>query len=336
MKKVVSFVLALCLLVGLCGCGAPIKVKKFSSEQEMQDYLQGVWYDDWSGDCFFFIDGKAYLNENISRADNFLNDLDNFVKQQGFDALSKTTAKDIVAEMEKEWLSDWGRSYQLNPTEGTLTYTEDGIEYILYIGEDQLCGLDGEDEKIKISDTPSFTVPGLIEAFEEVYAAYKPSLLALKRTPAEYGKALMELHPETKNYIAVEESADMHFYTDTGSNNYNAGLMWADSVLYVKRNNTSAKYTLMLSDDTLLIQDCMHCESWESLAADALALFGGDILTPEELVTSFRNEGKSKTYEGTVSSTTVYEYKTEIDGVTFEMTESVSSNNNSKMITLRF
>lgn len=323
MKKVVSFVLALCLLAGLCGCSdTPIKVKKFGSVEEMQSYVQGVW--DCYGDLYF-IDGDQLYHEYSGvegRIDYYTDSLNDIVKKQGADAVSQLTVKDQLAKIEKDWFTV-GKTLQFNHNKGTITYEEDGMEQILYVGEGVLC-LDLAMEKI--SDTPSYTVPGLVEAFEEAHAEYKPSSDAFKLTPEKYAQALKELHPDAKSY-PLATSDGSHAYTDTGlsqSGCFTAALGWTDSkAYYISRANTDMPYRAEYGADLdqVLVQSVGGFESWETMAADALAIFGGmpDIPTPEELATQFREKGETRTETGTISSTTITEYKTEIAGATCTM-----------------
>jgi len=313
-KKVLSILLSLCLLAGLCSCSnTPIKVKKFSSEEEMKEHLQGVWYDDWSGECFFFDGDRAYLNENINRADSLQDEFDSIVKSQGEDALSKITPKDIVAEAEKEWFtSSNDTSCQLNPKKGTLTYTEDGIEYTLYIGEDTLCGLDGEDEKTKISDTPSYTVPGLIEKFEEAHKNYKPTLETYRLTASEYAEVL-----RNKYFAAVtQDGSTVHIKCGSKEINYDA------------------------SKGRLAVGDPKMSTSMETLVADALLVFGDAPNVPSagELVNRFHNEGKTELH--TTPTGSLYTTKTlviDLDDAEMEIHQDRRTNNDGfDIVTIRF
>lgn len=313
MKKVLAIVLSLCLLVGLCSCSsAPIKVKKFDSEEEMQEHLQGVWYDDWSGECFFFDGDRAYLDENISRADYLQDQFDSIVKSQGIETLSKITPKDIVAEAEKEWFTS-STPYQLNPKKGTLTYTEDGIEYTLYIGEDILCGLDGEDEKTKISDTPSYTVPGLIEKFEEAHKNYKPTLETYRLTAAEYAEVLRNKYPSAT--VTLEGSK-------------------------VNMNHGFKAVNYGLKADLLTVSDSKMTIGMETLVADALLVFGNapDIPSAGELVDRFYAEGKTELHSTPTGS--LYTTKTlviDLDDAELEMHQDRRTNNDGfDIVSIRF
>ena len=335
MKRIVSALLVLCLLLGLTACGEPIKVKKFGSEEEMKEYVQGVWgYFDR-----YFIDGDRLYHEYYeieSRVEGFEKSLTDVVKEQGAEALSQLSVKDHLAQIEKDWLS-YGKTLQFDYKKSTMTYEEDGVEYVIYVGENVIY-LDMEMDKM--SDIPSYTAPELIGYFEDALKNFAPEAKDVMRTNEQYAKALMELHPEIKNYSVVKTNDETHFYTDTGSNNYNSGLMWTDnSVLYVKRSQSTDKYTLMLTkDSTLSIQDTHHLESWETLAADALALFPEvpGIPTPEELVAEFREKAEKEVFHGLKYSSTIYKYKTEIGGITCEMTESNGEKANYKMFVFRF
>lgn len=320
MKKVLAVLLSLCLLAGLCSCSnTPIKVKKFSSEEEMKEHLQGVWYDDWSGECFFFDGDRAYLHENINRADSMQDEFDSIVKSQGEDALSKITPKNIVAEAEKEWFtSSNDTSCQLNPKKGTLIYTEDGIEYTLYIGEDTLCGLNGEDEKTKISDTPSYTVPGLIEKFEEAHKNYKPTLGTYRLTASEYAEVLRNQYPSAT-------------VTQDGG--------------HVKMGRGFVEVNYGLKPDLLTVSDSKMTTGVEALIADALLVFGNapDVPSAGELADRFYREGITETETKQIGSySIVANTKTlvvELDGVEIEMYQWRNYRNSSDgfdMVSVRF
>ena len=166
----------------------------------------------------------------------------------------------------------------------------------------------------------------MIEKFEEVYTNYKPSPDAFKLTTEGYAQALKELHPDAKSY-PLATSDGSHAYTDTGlsqSGYFTAALGWTDSkAYYISRANTDMPYRAEYGADLdqVLVQSVGGFESWETMAADALAIFGGmpDIPTPEELATQFREKGETRTETGTISSTTITEYKTEIAGATCTM-----------------
>ncbi len=315
MKKVLAIVLSLCLLAGLCSCSnTPIKVKKFSSEEEMKEHLQGVWYDDWSGECFFFDGDRAYLNENIDRADSLQDEFDSIVKSQGEDALSKITPKDIVAEAEKEWFtSSNDTTCQLNPKKGTLTYMEDGIEYTLYIGEDTLCGLDGEDEKTKISDTPSYTVPGLIEKFEEAHKNYKPTLETYRLNAKEYAEALRNKYP---------------FATVT----------LESGIVKMERGFVEVNYGL--KPNLLTVSDRKMTTGLEALIADALLVFGNapDVPSASELADRFYNKGKVELH--TTPTGSLYTTKTlyvDLDDAEMEILQDRTANNDGfDIVTIQF
>lgn len=338
MKRMVSIVLVLCLLMGLCGCGEPIKVKKFGSEEEMKEYVQGVWGNDIDEEVIFIIGDRINFG-NLVRVyvDKFEYALTDDVVEKGYEAATQIEVKDYVAELEEEWMSWGSKECEFDPKKGTITYKYDGAEQIIYVGEDEIY----TDTTIaRLSDTPSYTCPELIGCFEDALENFAPEAEDVMRTNEQYAKALMELHPEIKNYSVVKTNDETHFYTDTGSNKYNYGLMWTDnSVLYVKRSQSTDKYTLLLTkDSTLSIQDTHHLESWETLAADALALFPEvpGIPTPEELVAEFREKAEKEVYHGLQYTSTLYKYKTEIGGITCEMTESHGEKSNYKMFVFRF
>jgi len=343
MKKVLAFVLSLCLLLGLTACGgAPIEVKKFADETEMREYLQGVWGNDDKTDLFFFDSGKLYLDENLgSRVEqSFTASLEDTVKKEGYEAITKLAIKDHLANLEKEWLS-YGKTCEFNPKKGTLTYQYDGSECVIYVGDGIIYSDYDCVEIQKISNTPSYACDELITHFEEALKNYVPKAKDVKLSNKQYAEALMELHPEMKNYPLAMEENGFYLYSDTGkgNNNYNAALMWSDTMLVLtKRSKGEDKYTMSLTDSALIIQDRHHRESWETLAADALALFGDapGLPTPQELVAEFREKGKTETFVGRVNTTTTFEYETEIGGITFEMSEGFSANNNSKLLILRF
>lgn len=338
MKKVLAFVLSLCLLLGLTACGAPIEVKKFADEAEMREYLQGVWGNYDKTELYFFSGEKLYLDESLgSRIEySFEDSLEDIVKEEGYAAVSVLAVKEHVAELEKEWLT-YGKDYECNPKKGTLTYQYDGSECVIYVGDGILYDEYDYIKIEKISDTPSYAAPGLIEKFEEALKNYAPEAKDVKLSNKQYAAALMELHPEMKNYPLAMENDGFYLYSDTGkggNNDYNAALMWSDnSVLLTKRAKGTDTYKVYLTESSLLIQDKHHRESWETLIADALALFGGvpGLPTPQELVAEFREKG-----ENYILNPSLFEYTTEIGGITFEMDESFSANNNSKLLILRF
>lgn len=344
MKKVLAFVLSLCLLLGLTACGgAPIEVKKFASETEMQDYLQGVWGNYDKTQLIFFDGDQVYLDENLNNRIeySFENSLEDIVKEEGYAALSNLAVKEHMSELEKEWFTDGKYYNHCNPKKGTITYQYDGAECVIYVGDGIIYSDYDCVEIEKISDTPSYTCDELITHFEEALKNYVPEAKDVKLSNKQYAEALMELHPEIKNFpLAIEENG-FYLYSDTGkgNNDYNAALMWSDTTLVLtKRSKSADTYKVYLTDSSLMIQDKHHRESWETLIADALALFGGvpGLPTPQELVAEFREKGKTETYVGRVNTTTTFEYETEIGGITFEMDESFSANNNSKLLILRF
>ncbi len=327
MKKVLALLLTLCMLIGLTACGAPIKVKKFESETEMQEYLNGAW-SDYDGSYMIFFDGsQMYLDDDADHTHDFEDSLNTIVKEQGYESISAMDVKDYVAKLEKEWFDyATNTTCQFNPKKGTLTYTSDETEHTIYVGDGVICGLDGEDKMEKLSDTPSYTAAGLIEKFEDAYKNYKPKADDVMRSNEQYAEALIKLHPEIKNYPLAADKEDFHLYSDTGNadGDFDNGLMWSkNTVLYAKRSYSEDKYTLLLTKDSrLTITDTNHRETWETLAADMLALFGGapGFPTPEELVKEFQEKGETKTYQGAINSTTVTEYETRIGGQTCKMT----------------
>ena len=156
MKKVLAFVLSLCLLLGLTACGsAPIKVKKFADEMEMQDYLQGVWGNYDKSLLYFFDGAKLYLDESLEDRveQSFTNSLESIVKEEGYEAITKLAVKEHLAELEKEWLS-YGKTCEFDPKKGTVTYSFDGSEYIIYVGDGVIYSEYDCTEVEKISDTP--------------------------------------------------------------------------------------------------------------------------------------------------------------------------------------
>ena len=191
MKKVLAVVLSLCMLIGLTACGAPIKVKKFSSEEEMKAYIQGVW-----GYAFdlVFIDGE-YLYHEYEGADRrveyFEDSLVDTVKEQGAEGVSQLVVKNYLAEVEKDWLTP-GNGYplQFNYKKGTITYGEDET---IYVGEGFIYS---DVEMEKISDTPSYTCDELIGRFEEVYKNFKPTTSMYLLTAEEYEEKLQNLYPK--------------------------------------------------------------------------------------------------------------------------------------------
>ena len=334
MKKVLAFVLSLCLLLGLTACGgAPIKVKKFASETEMQDYLQGVWGNDEKTYLFFFDSGKLYLDENLgSRVEqSFTASLEDTVKKEGYEAITKLAIKDHLANLEKEWLS-YGKTCEFNPKKGTITYQYDGSECVIYVGDGIIYSDYDCVEIQKISNTPSYACDELITPFEEALKNYVPEAKDVKLSNKQYAEALMELHPEMKNYpLAIEENG-FYLYSDTGKgfNDYNDALMWSDTLVsLIKRAKGTDTYEVTLLESGLVIE--AQSESWETLIADALALFGGvpGLPTPQELVAEFREKGKKF-----VLNPNLFEYSTEIGGITFEMDEYL--NNNAKRLILHF
>ena len=341
MKKILAVLLSLCLLLGLCSCSsAPIEVKKFASETEMQEYLQGIWIDTWSEDeLIFFDNGIAVRWETVSgRLTDFQNTFDPLVKEQSYKVFLEMNVSDRIAELEKGWLSaEEEITCHFKPKKGELSIGD--ADYTVYVGDGILYDGSSGGEFEKLSDTPSYTVPGLIEKFEEAHKNYEPPLSLCKLTNEEYAKALMELHPETKNFPVAYEDDNEHIFSDTGNSassggQYDSILMWTDNtVLFSKRANSTDTYKVILSESSLLIQDTHHRESWETLIADALALFGDapGLPTPQELVAEFREKG-----ENYVLNPSLFEYTTEIDGITFEMDEAFAANNNSKLLILRF
>ncbi len=341
MKKVLAIVLSLCLLAGLCSCSsAPIEVKKFASETEMQEYLQGIWIDTWSEDeLIFFDNGIAVRWETVSgRLTDFQNTFDPLVKEQSYKVFLEMNVSDRIAELEKGWLSaEEGKTCHFKPKKGELSIGD--ADYTVYVGDGILYDGSSGGEFEKFSDTPSYTCDELIGTFEDAHKNYEPPLSLCKLTNEEYAKALMELHPETKNFPVAYEDDNEHIFSDTGHSassggQYDSILMWTDNtVLFSKRANSTDTYKVILSESSLLIQDKHHRESWETMIADALALFGGapGLPTPQELIAEFREKG-----ENYVLNPSLFEYTTEIGGIKFEMDEAFAANNNSKLLILRF
>lgn len=300
----------------------------------MKAYVQGVW----GYGSLYFIDGDQLYYEYSGaegRVDSYNDSLADVVKEQGIEGVSKIVVKDHLAQIEKSWFSI-GETLQFDHRKGTITYVQDGVEEIIYVGENVIFD-DSEIEKL--SDTPSYTCDELIGTFEDAHKNYEPPLSLCKLTNEEYAKALMELHPETKNFPVAYEDDNEHIFSDTGHSassggQYDSVLMWTDNtVVFSKRANSTDTYKVILSESSLLIQDKHHRESWETMIADALALFGGapGLPTPQELIAEFREKG-----ENYVLNPSLFEYSTEIDGIKFEMDEAFAANNNSKLLILRF
>lgn len=332
MKRIVSVLVVVCLLLGLCSCGAPIEVKKFASETEMQDYLQGVWVDDWSGELIFFDNGIAFRWEALSdRLTHFENTFDSLIREQGYKAFSEINVSDHIGKLEKDWLpTDVGVTCQFKPNKGELSIGK--ADYKIYVGDGILHDGSSGGEFEKLSDTPSYTCDELITHFEEALKNYVPKAKDVKLSNKQYAEVLMELHPEIKNFpLAIEENG-FYLYSDTGkgNNDYNDALMWSDTLVSLTmRSKSTDKYKVTLLESGLVID--AQSESWETMIADALALFGGvpGLPTPQELVAEFREKG-----ENYILNPNLFEYSTEIGGIKFSMSESL--NNNAKTLILRF
>ena len=229
MKRIVSVLIVVCLLLGLCSCGgAPIEVKKFADETEMQEYLQGVWGNDDKTDLFFFDSGKLYLDENLgSRVEqSFTDSLEDTVKKEGYEAITKLAIKDHLANLEKEWLS-YGKTCEFNPKKGTLTYQYDGSECVIYVGD----GIIYDDydcvEIEKISDTPSYACDELITPFEEAYNNFKPTTSMYRLTAEEYEEILKDLYPKAiisrdGSSVQLRQVTTDPYYTTTLEIEYDA------------------------------------------------------------------------------------------------------------------
>lgn len=341
MKKVLAVLLSLCLLAGLCSCSsAPIEVKKFASETEMQEYLQGAWKSttldgNEEYNYIFFNGNQVYI---YGYSDDLLTEFkDSFVDRieaDGYEAFAALSVTDYVKELETNKLSDSADECVFKHKKGVAVFKD---KYKIYAGND-IIHYAGQDYE-KLSDIPTYEAAGITQLFIDAHADYVPPLSLCKLTNEEYAKALMELHPETKNFPVAYEDDNEHIFSDTGNSasnggQYNSILMWTDNtVLFSKRANSTDTYKVILSESSLLIQDTHHRESWETLIADALALFGGapGLPTPQELIAEFREKG-----ENYVLNPSLFEYSTEIGGIKFEMDEAFAANNNSKLLILRF
>lgn len=344
MKRIVSVLLVMCLLMGLCACGAPIETQKFGSEQELQNYLQGVWKsttldgNDEHNYIIFKEDAVYIYAYSDSYLTTFKDSFAERIETDGYKAFSELSVADYVREIEENQLStENGYVCAFKHKSGFAVFKD---EYKIYAGNG-IIHYAGQDYE-RLSNVPTYEAAGFTQQFVNAHKDYAPPFSLYKLTNEEYAKALMELHPEIKNYPLVDTEDGFTMYSDTGKkgdNNYDSALMWTDSTLvFTKRVNSTDKYLVNLSDSSLMVQDKHHRESWETLAADALALFGDapGVPTPQELVTQFRENGKTETFQGLVNTTTTFKYKTEIGGVTVEMSEAFETNNNSKLLILRF
>ena len=141
-----------------------------------------------------------------------------------------------------------------------------------------------------------------------------------------YHEEIKKLHPEAASYkLALEENEDK-VYTNTGSaSNYSGVCMiHSDGYMFSKKSGES-QYLVNYSSGSkfLLVQVSAGMGTLQEAIADATAILkdypAG--LTAEELYAKFQEEGQTNTYQGTVSSTTVTEYKDTIHGVEYSITK---------------
>lgn len=171
MKRVVAVLLAVFMLFGLVGCGAPIETKEFSSAQEMQDFLQGVWKTTtMSGEdaYMFFIDGKVITyGFSTLQFDSYREEVKELA-QSSYKAYAEMSATEKAAEWEKSWLADAGDECGFDYEKGEVTYGEQGV---IYVGEDSL--FYNENTYEKVADTPTYEAAGITQQFTDVYDRYR-------------------------------------------------------------------------------------------------------------------------------------------------------------------
>ncbi len=338
--SVIMLVITVLILVICISSGE--KGRKFKTQDEMYNYLNGVWFADsypynfFYIDAFVFLDGKTYrlnfeemlnnnfkeiiVNQGVEKFETI--DYSTFLKENiDISDINNTNFKTIKHKKGIAFVEDTGDSGSkliINKSKSS-----EGNQIITLFNEDSSI----KEEYVKISDT--FNLEGVADRyFELVKEEFELPAKDFIPSPKEYIKKFLKSGSKAYRVSLAYDDGKSLMYTDTGSReNFNEVAQYAANTNNTQIILDNGKLYLTYDGNELRIVE--RGNYYLSYVLEYVELLIEDYpyaLSVDEINNIFKEEA-------TVSNN-IKALNTEIDGIKYKI--QVSDSGSTKIITINF